>query len=73
EEVARARRKLRYRYARLTEAKLDRAASHASSVLYGAPPLAQAEALVRTLRRADIESAWRATLAGPRLTGVLTG
>ncbi|MEA2626164.1 MAG: hypothetical protein QOD06_2209, partial [Candidatus Binatota bacterium] len=42
EEVARARRKLRYRYARLTEAKLDRAASHASSVLYGAPPLAQA-------------------------------
>jgi predicted Zn-dependent peptidase len=73
EEVTRARRKVKYRYARLSEQKLERAASHAASVLYGALGLAEAERLVRSISRPEIEGAWRAALAGPRLTGVLTG
>ena len=73
EEIARARRKARYRYARLSEAKLDRAASHAASLLYGAPRLDDAEAIVRSLTRQEIEGAWRGALEGPRLTGILIG
>ena len=73
EEIVRARRKVRYRYARLSEAKLDRAAAHAASILYGAPRLDEAESIVCSLRREEIEGAWRRALRGPRLTGVLTG
>jgi len=71
-EIVRARRKVRYRYARLAEAKLDRAAAHAASILYGAPRLDEAEAIVSTLRAEEVEAAWRRALRGPRLTGVLT-
>lgn len=71
DEIARARRKVRYRYARLSEAKVDRAASHAAALLYGAPRLDEAEAIVRSLSREEIESAWRRALRGARLTGVL--
>ena len=73
EEMARARRKVAYRYARLADARLDRAAAHAASVLYGSPRLAEAEQLVRTIRRVEVEHAWRKALGGRRLTGVLTG
>ncbi len=73
DEIARARRKVRYRYARLSEAKLDRAASHAAALLYGAPRLDEAEAVVRSLAREEVEAAWRAALRSPRVTGVLTG
>lgn len=73
EEIDRARRKLRYRYARLAEAKLERAASHAAALLYGTPSLEEAEAMVASLRRDEIEQAWRAALGGRRLTGVLSG
>lgn len=72
-EIARARRKVRYRYARLSEAKIDRAASHAAAVLYGTPGLDEAEAVVRSLDRKEVEAAWRAALRAPRVTGVLTG
>ena len=71
-EIDRARRKVRYRYARLSEAKLDRAASHAAALLYRAPRLDEAEAIVESLRREEVERAWRRALAGPRLTGVLS-
>jgi predicted Zn-dependent peptidase len=73
EEIDRARRKVRYRYARLSEAKLDRAASHAAALLYGAPRLDEAEAIVESLRREEVERAWRRALVRPRLTGVLGG
>ncbi len=73
QEIDRARRKLRYRYARLAEAKLERAASHAAALLYGIPSIEEAEAIVASLRREEIEHAWRVALAGPRLTGVLSG
>ncbi|MGH7821649.1 MAG: M16 family metallopeptidase [Candidatus Binatia bacterium] len=73
EEIARARRKVRYRYARLSEAKLDRAAAHAASALYGALSLADAEEIVRTLTRREIEAAWQGAIRGRSLIGVLTG
>jgi hypothetical protein len=72
-EITRARQKVRYRYARLSEAKVDRAASHAAALLYGAPGLDEAEALVRSLAREEVEAAWRRALCSPRVTGVLTG
>ena len=72
-EVARARRKVAYRYARLSEAKLDRAASHAAALLYGAPTLEESEAIVLSLEHAEIERAWRRALVAPRLTSVLAG
>ena len=71
EEVARARRKVAYRYARLSEAKLDRAASHAAALLYAAPTLEESEAIVLSLRHEEIERAWRRALVAPRLTSVL--
>ena len=73
DEVARARRKSRYRYARLSEARLDRAMAHASTVLFGALSLAEAQSLLRTIGRAEIEAAWRLALSGRSLTAVLTG
>ncbi len=73
DEISRARRKLRYRYARLSEAKLDRSASHAAWLLYGAPRLHEAEAIVASLTRPEIEAAWRVAMKGERLTGILTG
>jgi predicted Zn-dependent peptidase len=73
DEVARARRKVAYRYARLSEAKLDRASSHAVALLYGAPTLEESEATVKSLRHEEIESAWRRALCAPRLTGLLAG
>jgi predicted Zn-dependent peptidase len=73
DEVARARRKVAYRYARLSEAKLDRASSHAVAVLYGAPTLEESETIVKSLRHEEIESAWRRALRAPRLTGLLAG
>jgi predicted Zn-dependent peptidase len=72
DEIARARRKVRYRYARLAEAKLDRSAAHAASVLYGALGLEEAEAIVSSLSKAEVEEAWRAAMSSPRLRGILT-
>jgi len=71
EEVARARRKVAYRYARLSEAKLDRAGSHPAALLYAAPTLEESEAIVLSLRHEEIERAWRRALVAPRLTSVL--
>lgn len=73
DEIARARRKLEYRYARMGEARLDRAALHASTVLWGAAPLSETERLVRTLRKEEIEAVWRRAITGPSLVGTLAG
>lgn len=72
-EVSRARRKSRYRYARLADARLDRAMAHASNLLYGAVSLAEAERWVESVRRDEIETAWRRAISGRSLTAVLTG
>jgi predicted Zn-dependent peptidase len=72
-ELERARKKVRYRFARLADSRLDRALAHASRVAGGHPSLAETERLVATLRPAEIATAWRATLRAPTLTAVLRG
>jgi len=71
DEVSRARKKLRYRNATLAESRFDQALALAENALWGAPTPAEAEAIVASLTHAEIESAWRHTLAAPRVTAVL--
>lgn len=70
DEVARAKKKLRYRYASLAESRLDRALSLAEGTLSGFPPPEETERIVNRIDRAEIEAAWRKVLAGRALTAV---
>jgi predicted Zn-dependent peptidase len=67
DELVRARRKIRYRYALLADSRLDQALALADSVLFGFPTPTQAERLVSELTPAQIENAWRRAM---RTTGV---
>jgi predicted Zn-dependent peptidase len=71
EEFRRARRKIAYRFARLADSRLDRALAHASRAASGHQSLAWTERMIAALRPAEIEDAWRRTLAAPTLTAVL--
>ena len=73
EELRRARKKIRYRFARLADSRLDRALAHASREACGHPSLAATERMIAALRPADVEAAWRRALAAPTLTAVLRG
>jgi predicted Zn-dependent peptidase len=73
EELRRARKKVRYRFARLADSRLDRALAHASRAACGHPSLAATERMIASLRRKEVEAAWRAALAAPALTAVLRG
>jgi predicted Zn-dependent peptidase len=73
EELARARKKIRYRFARLSDARLDRALAHASREACGQPSLAAAERTIAALRPGEVEAAWRRALAAPTLTAILRG
>jgi len=73
DELARARKKVRYRFARLADSRLDRALAHASRAACGHPSLAATERLIAALRPAEVEGAWRRALAAPSLTAVLRG
>jgi predicted Zn-dependent peptidase len=70
EEVTRAKKKLRYRYASLAESRLDRGLSLAESTLSGFPLPEEAERLVQRVGRKEIVEAWRAALSGRTLTAV---
>lgn len=70
EEVQRAKKKLRYRYASLGESRLERALSLAENTLSGFPLPEEAERTVQGLRRQEIEAAWRQALNGRTLTAV---
>jgi predicted Zn-dependent peptidase len=70
EEVQRAKKKLRYRYASLAESRLERALSLAESTLTGFPLPEDAERTVQRLQRREIEAAWRQALDGRTLTAV---
>lgn len=70
-ELARARKKIRYRYASLAESRLNQALSLAEGVLSGFPTPAEAERIAAELGSAEIEAAWRRALAGRTLTAVL--
>jgi predicted Zn-dependent peptidase len=71
EEFQRARKKIRYRFARLADSRLDRALTHATREVSGQPSLAETERTIRSLRPAEVEAAWRRALAAPTLTAVL--
>jgi predicted Zn-dependent peptidase len=72
DEVRRAHRKLRYRFARLRDARLDRALAHATRAALGQPSLAATERLLATIDHAQVEAAWRDHLRAPTLTAVLS-
>ena len=73
DELRRARKKVRYRFARLADSRLDRALAHASRAACDQPSLAATERMIARLRPAEVEAAWRRALAAPTLTAVLRG
>jgi predicted Zn-dependent peptidase len=73
DELARARKKVAYRFARLADSRLDRALAHASRAASGQPSVAATERLVGAIRLYEVEAAWRAALQAPTLTAVLQG
>jgi predicted Zn-dependent peptidase len=72
DELDRARKKLRYRYAILADSRLDLAVSLAESELWGFPTPDQAERLVARLSQAEVEAAWRAAVLGRGVRALLT-
>lgn len=71
EEVARARKKIRYRNAMMAEIRLDQSGALAESELWGAPTPDEAERIVAELSQQEIEAAWRRTLAGNTVVAIL--
>ena len=72
DEVRRAHRKLRYRFARLQDARLDRALAHATRMAMGQPSLPDTIALLTRIEQPEIEATWREMMRAPTLTAVLT-
>jgi len=70
DEVVRAKKKLRYRYASLAESRLDRALSLAEGTLSGFPLPEESEKIVARMERAEIEDAWRHVLGSRTLVAV---
>jgi predicted Zn-dependent peptidase len=68
EELKRARRKVRYRYASLAESRLDRAVALAEGDRLGFPPPEAAARLVEELDGPAIHTAWRAAIEGRTLS-----
>lgn len=71
DELLRARKKLRYRYASLAENRFDRALALAEGTLLGFPLPEEAERIVSRMPQAEIEAAWRKVLQGRTLTALL--
>jgi predicted Zn-dependent peptidase len=71
DELERARKKLRYRYAILADSRLDQAIALAESALWGFPIPQETERIVATLSRDEIERAWRCAVTGGGVTAVL--
>jgi predicted Zn-dependent peptidase len=71
DELQRARKKLRYRYASLAESRFDRALALAEGTLLGFPLPEAAEQIVSRMPQAEIEAAWRSILQGRALTALL--
>lgn len=73
EELERARKKVRFRFARLADSRLDRAVSHATRAVCDLPSLARSARLLQRIGHREVEDAWRRTLSAPTLTAVLAG
>jgi len=71
DEFERARRKVRYRFARLADSRMDRAVSHATRAAHGQPTLAATARLIDRIGRGEVEAAWRRVLGAPTLTAML--
>ncbi len=70
DELERARKKLRYRYATLADSRLDQAMALAESALWGFPTPQETERIVATLSHAEIEQAWRRAVVGGGVTAI---
>jgi predicted Zn-dependent peptidase len=73
EEMQRARKKLRYRYASLADSRFDRALALAEGTLSGFPFPEEAERLVSRMPQATVEAAWQRVLRGRTLTAMMVG
>jgi predicted Zn-dependent peptidase len=62
DELDRARKKLRYRYATLSDSRLDQAVALAESALWGFPTPQETERIVARLGQREVEAAWRAAV-----------
>lgn len=71
DEMLRARKKLRYRYASLAESRFDRALALAEGTLSGFPLPEVAERIVSHMPQAEVEAAWRRVVNGRTLTAIL--
>lgn len=71
DEVLRARKKIRYRNAMLSEIRLDQAGALAESELWGAPTPEEAERIVAGLTAREIEESWRRTLSSNKVIAIL--
>lgn len=71
DELARGRKKLRYRYASLAESRFDRALALAEGTLLGFPLPEEAERIVSRMPQEEIEAAWRQVLQGRTLVATL--
>ncbi|HSQ00477.1 MAG TPA: insulinase family protein, partial [Candidatus Dormibacteraeota bacterium] len=72
DELDRARKKLRYRYAVLADSRLDLAVALAESALWGFPTPDEAERMVARLSHAEVEEAWRQAVFGRGVRALLT-
>lgn len=71
EELQRARKKIRYRYASLAESRFDRALALAEGTLTGVPLPEVAQQIVEEISQQEIEEAWRAAVNGHALTAII--
>src|SRR5947199_8222358 len=65
EELRRARKKVRYRFARLADSRRERALAHASRAACDQPSLAATERMIARLGRGQFDAAWQRALAAP--------
>ncbi|MGH7894903.1 MAG: insulinase family protein, partial [Candidatus Binatia bacterium] len=72
DELDRARKKVRYRFARLADSRMDRAVAHAARAANEHPTLSATARLVGTIGLREVDDAWRRLLAAPTLTAVLS-
>ena len=72
EEIARARRKIRHRLARLADSRIERALTHATRAFAGRPSIVASARMLERCSHVAVEEAWRRHLRAPTLTAVLS-
>jgi predicted Zn-dependent peptidase len=72
DELDRARKKVRYRFARLADSRMERAVSHAAREANAHPTLATTARVLDGIGLHEVDEAWRRILQAPTLTAVLS-